>query len=587
MHSIKFGILVLLILIVSAASTSGLSFYTIYNPYTGKLDYYAISSSSDNWTMNNLTLNYIKLTKQFDPLLGYNNLTKCSDTQILKMSGTSWTCAADAAGGASGTNYWQVGGEWMWGNITSGGKNNLNITVLNVSTIYLDGDMALGWLNLTGVPAIGNTTAEIIAVINSNPTGNTTAEILAVIQANPSGNSTSEIQSAINDSHILIDYLKIGKGTSGIGWLNLTNVPAIGNTTDEIIAVINTNPTGNTTAEIIAVIAANPTGNTTAEIQTVIAANPTGNTTAEIQTAINGSDITLMNLYLTQNLVNLLGYNNLTKCSDTQILKMSGASWACAADAAGGASGTNYWQVLGEWMFPNATAGGKPNINITTLNATTSYIHNLNAAILNFTVGNTTAEIQTVIAANPTGNTTAEIQTVIAANPTGNTTAEIQAVIAANPTGNTTAEIQAVVAANPTGNTTSEIQAAINSSHISLALLDLSTAILLGNTNLFGWSNLTSYPSACAAGSAISALGDTLTCSSYVTGNTTAEIQVVIAANPTGNTTTQIQTAINDSHINLTFLNVTNMTTGDDTARLYWNGSCNIITGPASRLELC
>jgi len=56
---------------------------------------------------------------------------------------------------------------------------------------------------------------------------------------------------------------------------------------------------------------------------------------------IDGGSITLDSNTYTGN----LGYNNLTKCSDTQILKMSGASWACAADDSGDAGGNTTEEV--------------------------------------------------------------------------------------------------------------------------------------------------------------------------------------------------------------------------------------------------
>lgn len=42
----------------------------------------------------------------------------------------------------------------------------------------------------------------------------------------------------------------------------------------------------------------------------------------------------------------------------------------CDVDNAAAGSGVNLWQVIGEWMSPNISAGGKNNINITTLNTT-------------------------------------------------------------------------------------------------------------------------------------------------------------------------------------------------------------------------
>jgi len=61
----------------------------------------------------------------------------------------------------------------------------------------------------------------------------------------------------------------------------------------------------------------------------------------------------------------LIGYNNLTKCSNGQILKMSGTNWLCGSDVSGSGSGANYWGTSGSWMYPNTTSGGQLNINTT------------------------------------------------------------------------------------------------------------------------------------------------------------------------------------------------------------------------------
>jgi hypothetical protein len=66
-------------------------------------------------------------------------------------------------------------------------------------------------------------------------------------------------------------------------------------------------------------------------------------------------------------------FNNITdivNCSAGQYVsgKVAGA-WVCGTPAGG--AGVNYWQASGTWMWNNATAGGQPNINLTTINATT------------------------------------------------------------------------------------------------------------------------------------------------------------------------------------------------------------------------
>lgn len=54
--------------------------------------------------------------------LGYDNITPCADTQILKISGSNWACAADATGAGGVDAYVNETGDLMTGhlNMTQG-----------------------------------------------------------------------------------------------------------------------------------------------------------------------------------------------------------------------------------------------------------------------------------------------------------------------------------------------------------------------------------------------------------------------------------------------------------------------------------
>ncbi len=96
----------------------------------------------------------------------------------------------------------------------------MNNTDMVIDWLVLSKGMSLGFLNLTDVPALGNTTAEIVTVIQANPTGNTTAEILTVHQANPTGNTTAEMQTASTFLNAGWDFVdETLNGTEDIWWI--------------------------------------------------------------------------------------------------------------------------------------------------------------------------------------------------------------------------------------------------------------------------------------------------------------------------------------------------------------------------------
>lgn len=98
-------------------------------------------------------------------------------------------------------------------------------------------------------------------------------------------------------------------------------------------------------------------------------------------------------------------YGDIVACADTQILKMSGADWTCAADVSGGGGGSSLFLVNGLWIVPNSTAGGTQYLSIYNGNFTTINVTNL------FVSGTTYSDVT----GDLTGN--ADTATNLAADP--------------------------------------------------------------------------------------------------------------------------------------------------------------------------
>lgn len=66
-----------------------------------------------------------------------------------------------------------------------------------------------------------------------------------------------------------------------------------------------------------------------------------------------------------------IGWGDVPTCSGSdKLTSTDGISFTCGTDLQGGGSGgVNYWQVYGNWMSPNLTAGAKNDINISNMNA--------------------------------------------------------------------------------------------------------------------------------------------------------------------------------------------------------------------------
>lgn len=90
--------------------------------------------------------------------------------------------------------------------------------------------------------------------------------------------------------------------------------------------------------------------------------------------SINSSDWS--NVTITESQISDLGsyFDSITDFTGTlssgKICRWDGSEIDCDyTDQLGSGSGTNYWAVSGDWMYANETAGGKPNINVTAINA--------------------------------------------------------------------------------------------------------------------------------------------------------------------------------------------------------------------------
>ena len=90
----------------------------------------SISSSSFDW-----------FGMDFSNTMHYGNITACSDTQILKMSGASWTCASDDTGAAV-TDVWVN----ETGDIMSGILNITGNVTMADAAAFIDTNQSNSWI---------------------------------------------------------------------------------------------------------------------------------------------------------------------------------------------------------------------------------------------------------------------------------------------------------------------------------------------------------------------------------------------------------------------------------------------------------
>jgi len=190
----------------------------------------------------------------------------------------------------------------------------------------------------------------------------------------------------------------------------------------------------------------------------------------------------------------LIGYTNMTLCGEDKILKVVGGVWTCQADADSGAGGASKWIDGGTYLYPNTT-----------------YADN------------------------------------IAVNGYLNATDWSNASSALNSTGISWANYSLYSSwANLIGNPNYTNQS------FYLGNYDASRFVLRDT-----WTTHDSYPAACSAGSAVTGLGDTLTCSAFQTGseqsNTTEEVQDA-AGSLFGGTETLITVTYDDAGNDIDFV---------------------------------
>jgi hypothetical protein len=278
---------------------------------------------------------------RFSQLLNFSNLTTCASNQILKISGSAWTCQADTGGNTSAEIISAVNATNNgFYNITSwfsmyvnnateralftadqaGNTSAQMITAINNSLIYnLTSYNAYYVNNATERTLFTNTynasymTNTYNVSYNAQLGHNTTAEIQAAQLI--TGNTTNQIFAAVDNStfhrfnqqitwanlsswslnNVWTGTLGIGNVTAiggltplnfsadiGLRWENLTTYPTACGANQRITAIGDT------------LTCANDLFNTTAEIQTA----QTGNTTAQIIAAINNTGLGAGNITL-------------------------------------------------------------------------------------------------------------------------------------------------------------------------------------------------------------------------------------------------------------------------------------------------
>jgi len=403
----------ILAFMITFTYASAYSFLTIYNPFTGRLDYYAV------YTTNDTLVATINLTdSKFNGLLGYGNLTLCAEGQILKTSSGVWTCSIDQSTAGSSANYWQAIGGWMFPNTTSGGDYDVNVTTLRIEGSLQGANIGLKSGNISDTPwyyTIANISGlEKCYIAGANLTTSptfywsganiTTSPTLWWNTANVSGLSKCYISasnvsglekayiSTLNISALGYYYSPANLTISPTFWWNIANVSGlekcyISNANVTTTPTMYWHPANLTISPTFfwsyANLTVSPTAYWSQANITGLGAwkdfyYATGNITGTVWTTCsNGTFRDKINTTFTISAGHIslesvtydgtLGYDNLTKCSDGQVLKMSGANWACGTDNTGAASGSNYWQVIGGWMQPNTTSGGDVDVNMSTL----------------------------------------------------------------------------------------------------------------------------------------------------------------------------------------------------------------------------
>ncbi|MCX6820397.1 MAG: hypothetical protein NT016_00360 [Candidatus Aenigmarchaeota archaeon] len=556
-------------------------------------------------------------TAIYSTTMNFSNLTTCADTQILKMSGSSWTCQADNLGGNTSADVITAVNNTNNGffNLTSWFTyyvNNVTERNLFTSTYNASYDAQLGH----------NTTNEIFAAVNNGTfqTGSELWNTTSQVQAAQTVNTTAQIIAAMNSQSLT--WSQTQDFAQDVTFER--NVRVFGNITNVNVSTLNVN--GSIVSPINNTFNVGSSTNMWKDAYfggTVYASSFSGPVSAHIHSAADITSGTLTNslldgkVYLINqtggltwanlsswslnnvwtgkldwgNISNPITYNAsyMTNTYNASYNAQLGHNTSAEVNAA---INSTFIAQLGK----NTTAEVRAAIYSTTMNLSNitdpmdcvanNYMYGKTGALWDCRADlfNTTAQLQ----AAQTINSTEEVQdaawsssilggtqTLIAVtyNDAGNA---VNFVV--TPTGNTTAQIQAA----QTINTSAQVNAALNSSFFTLNRPWLG---FLGIGNVSAISGLTSANlSSTFSINAGNVTGATTYNASYdaqLGHNTTAEIR----AAQTINTTAEVRAAQTINTTNEIFAAVDNGTFQEGTE--LWNTTAQVqaaqkITGNTS-----
>ncbi len=142
------GFVFLFVLLAFIENVFAIDFYTIYNPFTGTLDYYALYNKNDE-----INISVLNITSEL-MLFDFNVCTLKTHS-----NGTVY-CGTDNVGG-SGIGLWQIVNGWMFGNETAGGSQKINVTDINTTRLNVSGTATIGEVDIAGDANIsGNATID-------------------------------------------------------------------------------------------------------------------------------------------------------------------------------------------------------------------------------------------------------------------------------------------------------------------------------------------------------------------------------------------------------------------------------------------
>jgi hypothetical protein len=260
--------------------------------------------------------------------------------------------------------------------------NNLN---MNRNSIY-----NISWVNATyfngsgqyliGITGTGNTTAQMqIAVNNSGYYNIISAQCFYMNNAT----DRTSFQLTYNSTYHTYVITNVSSISNNTLWFNGYSTSFFQNGTEQINTTIQMLAAVNTTGwerwfnitSLMSYYLNNVTerGFFTSTFNTSYDAFRTANYSAKTDYVNNATERSTFTSTFNTTYHNFVAAN---VSNNTAYLEGYLSTFFCPlnSSACGGTGGgVNYWLVSGSWMWNNATAGGQPNINMTTINATTFY----------------------------------------------------------------------------------------------------------------------------------------------------------------------------------------------------------------------